>query len=159
LLLSGCASQALPERAATPSLELLSATDQAICWAGACIGDSRATIEKKLGLRLRPISTVTDIDMCGEFYSDARIAGRAVQFEWTARDGELAVLSVPLSASERDAPDAELLRAALRAVPTLVEDPESPLYFVLAANQEIAVNIKPDAPEWVFFVTHEGCVD
>jgi hypothetical protein len=167
-MLAGCASRTLPEHAKTPSLELLGVYEQSICWAGVCLGDSRETVEKKLGLRLQPKEDYTDV--CGEFFSNAFVAGRSIRLQWDSvqRDSELESITVPLSASEIASPEAELSRAARKAIPSLVDGvaieynqpaEADPLYLVLASNHELAINIKPDGPEKFFTVIYAGCID
>jgi hypothetical protein len=168
LFLAACSAHTLRERASEPSLQLLSASDRSICWAGMCIGNTRAEIEAALRIRLRPKEDYSDA--CGEFYAHPWIAGRRVmlQFSSPLPDGELEVIGVSFSPAERVLTEQQLSRAAREAIPQLIDGtaieygtPESPdpLYLALASNHGVAVNIKPDAREKMFYVTDAGCVD
>lgn len=168
LLIAGCTTHALSDRTADESFALLSGSDRSICWAGMCIGDARSRVEAAIRTRLRPKEDYTDV--CGGYFAHPLIAGRRVMLEFSSprADGELEVIGVPFTSSERLLTEDQLSRAARQAIPRLVDGtaieygtPEraNPLYLTLPSNHDVAINIKPDEPEKTFYVTHAGCVD
>ena len=133
-----------------------------------CVGDTRSQIEARIGKRLRPKQDYADA--CGDYFAHPTIASRKVmlQFSSAGPEGELEVIGVPLSETERRMTPQELSRAARSVVRDLVDGTvfedgtpaqADPLYLTIAGRPEVGVNIKPDPPEQYFFVTDAGCID
>lgn len=150
LLESGCAT-ARPGRA----LDLLTSRGKVLGWGGIYLTQTRAEIEQVLGRKLR-VQDDHYSDACGSAYTDVHHRGHRISLQWAdaTETADLEVITVSLTTAERAASPQQLNRWALDAVPALTA--EAPTYLTLG---ETVLNIQEDAPEPLFFVSVEACVD
>jgi hypothetical protein len=165
-VLSRCATPSSGTRHVAASaehpLDLLASENGKLGWGGVFIGRSRADIEQVLQRSLAV--EAQEAPACGQWSSDASIAGRQIMLQWSSQgpEAELESIYVPLLPSEVETESA-LARRAVAHVPGLhpVAGGGEPSLFLLSSREtaDTAVLLKPSEPDRCFFVSYDGCLD
>lgn len=171
VLIWGCATQRPIARISkrSPSIDMLQQKGDTLGWSGIDLGMTRSDLRSILGTN-PALAHIDNPERCGDYYSRARVAGRDLYIQWSSGDetARIEVIGVPLSRAERSMTASELSESVLQRLPGLadgamydyrVKPRRHPTYLVVDRDPDLALLLKPAAPDGSLYVSYAECLD